>query len=381
MQLQCETTTDATPAIAVVPREVITPVLDDVPKAGFTPLSPERPGAIPRIQSVPVRSEPTVIVRETDLAETVARLLKLLPGKVVATGFSDHHLGLSIAFDAKTFAELEPILHAGCDYTPYVPPSVKVTEAPLNARILIVEDTLVSRLMLRRTLEQLPGCRVSEANSGREALALLAQGPPPDLIISDVSMPEMDGLTLLKEIRSTPTLAHVDVMLCTASTERDTVLRAAELNVCRYLVKPFEPAQVKEQVRETLIQSAARHYRKLEELQARVGLCPEAVVEVLRGLGQQLVQDVSAIRTAFAGGRRHAAEMILQGLKGSCNSIKDTALVNRIEKLLECLAHGDLTGTLDGLEILRAEGLRVSQMADKFALVLGSQALAAGGSR
>lgn len=381
MQLQCESTTDATPAITVVSREVVTLAQDGGPKADFTPVSPERPGRIPRVEDVPPRTEPTVIVREMDLAETVAHLLKLLPGKVVATGFSDHHLGLSIAFDARTYGELEPVLQAGCDYTPYVPPAVKVADAPLNAHILIVEDTLVSRLMLRRTLEQLPGCRISEASSGREALALLAQGPPPDLIISDVSMPEMDGLTLLKEIRSTPTLAHVDAMLCTASTERDTVLRAAELNVCRYLVKPFEPAQVKEQVRETLIQSAARHYRKLEELQERVGLCPEGVVEVLRGLGQQLVQDVSAIRTAFAGGRRHAAEMILQGLKGSCNSIKDTALVNRIEKLLECLSHGDLTGTLDGLEILRAEGLRVSQMADKFALVLSSQALAATSQR
>lgn len=316
-----------------------------------------------------------------DRTETVAHLLKLLPGKVVATGFSDHHLGLLIAFDAKTYAELEPILLAGCDYTPYVPPAVKAEVVPLNAHILIVEDTLVSRLMLRRTLEQLPGCRVSEANSGREALALLAQGPPPDLIISDVAMPEMDGLTLVKEIRATPTLAQVDVMLCTASTERDTVLRAAELNVCRYLVKPFEPAQVKEQVRETLIQSAARHLRKLEELQAQVGLCPEGVVEVLRGLGQQLVQDVSAIRTAFAGGRRHAAETILQGLKGSCNSIKDTSLVNRIEKLLECLSRNDLTGTLDGLEVLRTEGLRVSQLADKFALMLSSQALAAAARR
>ncbi len=379
MQLHAETTTEAIPAIALVTQEIATPVLDGAPQADFTAVSPERPGSIPRVESVPTRAEPAVVVRETNLAETVARLLKLLPGKVVATGFSDYHLGLSIAFDAQTYAELEPILQAGCDYTPYVPPSVKAVEAPLNAHILIVEDTLVSRLMLRRTLEQLPGCRVSEANSGREALAVLAQGPPPDLIISDVAMPEMDGLTLVKEIRATPTLAQVDVMLCTASTERDTVLRAAELNVCRYLVKPFEPAQVKEQVRETLIQSAARHFRKLEELQAQVGLCPEGVVEVLRGLGQQLVQDVSAIRTAFAGGRRHAAEMILQGLKGSCNSIKDTSLVNRIEKLLECLSRNDLTGTLDGLEVLRAEGLRVSQMADRFALVLSSQALAAHG--
>jgi hypothetical protein len=68
--------------------------------------------------------------------------------------------------------------------------------------------------------------------------------------------------------------------------------------------------------------------------------------------------------------------MILQGLRGSCSSIKENALVTRIDHLLVELERGDLTATLDGLDLLSSEGKRVGQMADKFALVLNSQALA-----
>jgi two-component system chemotaxis response regulator CheY len=311
------------------------------------------------------------------LEETIVGLLRLLPGKTVATGFADHQLGLTLKLDAETMATLEPYLQVGSDYTPFARPvAASATETPINAHILIVEDTLVSRLMLRRTLEQIPGCTVSETSTGREALAFMQKNGPPDLCISDIAMPDMDGLTLLKEIRANPSLSHLEVMLCTASTERETILRAVELNVTRYLVKPFEPAQVKTQVRETLVQAAAREFRKLEELQQRVGLDPAGTVEVLRGLSQQLGKDVSAVRNALASGKRHGANMILQGLRGSCSSIKEHALVTRIDNLLVELDRGDLTATLDGLDLLSSEGKRVGQMADKFALVLNSQALA-----
>jgi two-component system chemotaxis response regulator CheY len=297
------------------------------------------------------------------LVETIVGLLRLLPGKTVATGFADHQLGLTLKLDAETMATLEPYLQVGSDYTPFARPvAASATETPINAHILIVEDTLVSRLMLRRTLEQIPGCTVSETSTGREALAFMQKNGPPDLCISDIAMPDMDGLTLLKEIRANPSLSHLEVMLCTASTERETILRAVELNVTRYLVKPFEPAQVKTQVRETLVQAAAREFRKLEELQQRVGLDPAGTVEVLRGLSQQLGKDVSAVRNALASGKRHGANMILQGLRGSCSSIKEHALVTRIDNLLVELDRGDLTATLDGLDLLSSEGKRVGQI-------------------
>ncbi len=380
--VQCETTTDdALPelAVAVSTKEVARAVVTSSRSvaADVTPLTKVGEGAPVRVEAPPPRPAVPPPVREPNLVETIVGLLRLLPGKTVATGFADHQLGLTLKLDAETMATLEPYLQVGSDYTPFARPvAASATETPINAHILIVEDTLVSRLMLRRTLEQIPGCTVSETSTGREALAFMQKNGPPDLCISDIAMPDMDGLTLLKEIRANPSLSHLEVMLCTASTERETILRAVELNVSRYLVKPFEPAQVKTQVRETLVQAAAREFRKLEELQQRVGLDPGGTVEVLRGLSQQLGKDVSAVRGALASGKRHGANMILQGLRGSCSSIKENALVTRIDQLLVELERGDLTATLDGLDLLSSEGKRVGQMADKFALVLNSQALA-----
>ncbi len=370
MQLQCATTTAPTGetalAVSVTTRDSVAPVLPPPrAKVQATPLAPEND----RETHLPTELPNT----EPGIVEAFATLLRLLPEKPIAAGYAEHHLALTLRLDANLLARLEPHLREHTNYTPFQIPVVEVTESPLNAHILIVEDTLVSRLMLRRTLEKLPGCTITEASSGKEALDLLNQGLNPDLCISDISMPEMDGLTLLKHIRSTPNLSRLDVMLCTASNERDSILRAVELNVCRYLLKPFDPAEVKARVRETLIQSAARECRRIEELQQRVGLGPAATLEVLRSLSQQLTTDVSAVRNALVNNRHHGASMILQGLRGSCNSIQETEMVTRIDGLLEDLARGDLTGTLDGLELLLSEAKRISRMADKFSLILSAR--------
>jgi CheY-like chemotaxis protein len=314
------------------------------------------------------------------LLEVLVQLLRRLPGRTTAVGLESGFLTLTLRLAPGALAELEPVLRAGSNYSPYVPPPPATVETLVNAHVLIVEDALVARMLLRRMLEQLPGCRITEAASGVEALALLQQGPLPDLCISDISMPDMDGLQLLKHIRTTPNLCDLDVMLCTSSTERETILRAAELNVCRYLLKPFNPAAVKEQVREILLRSALKQRKNFTALQQRLGLNATATVEVLRGFGQQLAADVSAIRNALAAGRRHSAGMTLQGLKGSCATMKDPGLVALVEVVLNDLNRNDLSATLEGLERLQAEGKRVWELADKFALLeaLGSVPAATG---
>lgn len=372
MQLQCATTTtsegETAVAVSVTTRDLAAPILPALrPKAQRTEPQP-----------ADVAGEPTTAAEPAEapgFVDTFVALLRQLPERPIAAGYAEHHLALTLRLDADLLAQLEPHLRELTNYTPFQIPVVEVTESPLNAHILIVEDTLVSRLMLRRTLEKLPGCTITEASSGKEALELLNRGLNPDLCISDIAMPEMDGLTLLKHIRSTPYLSRLDVMLCTASNERESILRAVELNVCRYLLKPFDPAEVKARVRETLIQSAAREYRRIEELQQRVGLGSAATIEVLRSLGQQLTSDVSAIRNALANHRQHAATTILQGLRGSCSSIQETELVTRIDGLLQDLTRGDLTGTLDGLDQLQTEAKRISRMADKFSLILAARAV------
>ena len=311
---------------------------------------------------------------ELDLCETISHLINLLPGKASATCSADFQLALTLKLDAATLARLEPVLAPATGYRPPSPgPEVTATPSQ-NFHVLIVEDTLVAQIMLRRTLEKIPGCRVSEATSGREALAMLRSGAIPDLCISDVSMPDMDGLELLREIRATPTLSKLDVMLCTASTDRETVLKAAELNVCRYLLKPYDPAVIQQQVRETLIRSARQQHQKLTDLMGRLGLDAEATIETLRGLSKQVAKDISVIRGCMMEGKHHAASLTLQGLRGSGTSVNDQALLKRIDTVQHEINQGELSGTLDALELLGAEGKRIAHVADRFAFVWSNQA-------
>jgi len=104
------------------------------------------------------------------------------------------------------------------------------------ARILVVEDSEGARQMVSRLLE-MDGYETVCVSNGVEALESLAQGPPADLILLDVMMPEMDGLTFLSQIRENPTWKRLPVIMMTARLDAETQDRATVLGATDYLVK------------------------------------------------------------------------------------------------------------------------------------------------
>jgi DNA-binding response OmpR family regulator len=103
-------------------------------------------------------------------------------------------------------------------------------------RVLIVEDDLKLRTMLVKYLRG-SGYTVDEAEDGAKGLASM-QANPPDAVILDVQMPEVDGPTFLKNLRNNPRLAPVPVVVYSGSpTDQAT---ATELGARAYLVKPVD---------------------------------------------------------------------------------------------------------------------------------------------
>src|SRR5262249_50811013 len=104
-------------------------------------------------------------------------------------------------------------------------------------RILLVEDNSRLRATVRELL-QWQGYRVDEAAHGAEALAA-AEVAPPDVIVTDLDMPVMDGAALIRRCRGLPGLDHVPIVVMSAS-DRDAGLDpVAAAQVTTYLVKPF----------------------------------------------------------------------------------------------------------------------------------------------
>ena len=93
--------------------------------------------------------------------------------------------------------------------------------------VLIVDDDPMTRVLLRRVLVREFNCEVSEAGDGRVALKV-AGAAPPDLVISDVWMPVMDGIEMLEALRQFPPLADVPVVMMTAARETDHVHRESQ---------------------------------------------------------------------------------------------------------------------------------------------------------
>lgn len=116
--------------------------------------------------------------------------------------------------------------------------------------ILIVDDEERLLIALRGLLET-QDFKVSSASNGMEAVSL-ARKIVPDLIISDIIMPEMDGLELLKTVREDPVLDHIPVILLTAMADKDHRILGFETGAEDYLTKPFQARELFLKVRNLL---------------------------------------------------------------------------------------------------------------------------------
>ena len=124
-----------------------------------------------------------------------------------------------------------------------------------NLLVLIVEDHADTREMLRILLNMI-GCRVIEAEDGEQAMSVAETGHP-DLILLDVKIPLLDGLTVTRLIRSHPVLNEVPIVLITGmdTPQLHREARSAGCNDC--LIKPFDFKRLQELI-ELLARSKAR---------------------------------------------------------------------------------------------------------------------------
>jgi CheY-like chemotaxis protein len=117
--------------------------------------------------------------------------------------------------------------------------------------VMIVEDEKTSRFLLHKILST-SGYDVIEAWSGTEALKKLREGEKPDVIISDIMMPVMDGLSFVQHLKDDPELTDIPVILCSALHDKETVMRAGKLGVKHYITKPLIADNIIEQVRKII---------------------------------------------------------------------------------------------------------------------------------
>jgi two-component system chemotaxis response regulator CheY len=115
--------------------------------------------------------------------------------------------------------------------------------------VLIVDDSAAIRKILHRVLLQtnLILGQVHEANDGNEALERM-RTESVGLVLSDINMPNMDGLEFLKAVKANPAWHNIPVMMVTTEGSQDKVMQALKLGAAGYVKKPFTPDQIKDKL-------------------------------------------------------------------------------------------------------------------------------------
>jgi two-component system chemotaxis response regulator CheY len=104
--------------------------------------------------------------------------------------------------------------------------------------VLIADDSKTTQLLVKTTLQRLPEVEFLSANNGKEALELLDTRSV-DLLVTDINMPEMDGVTLVREVRKTHSPRDLPILIITAKGESEARTEGMANGANAYILKPL----------------------------------------------------------------------------------------------------------------------------------------------
>jgi two-component system chemotaxis response regulator CheY len=117
--------------------------------------------------------------------------------------------------------------------------------------ILIVEDSATTRSLIRAVIDELGDFETVEASSGFEALKMLPLQRY-DLIITDINMPDINGLELISFVRNNPRYDHLPVIIVSTERSEEDKRRGMALGAAAYVAKPFKSFELQEIIKKTI---------------------------------------------------------------------------------------------------------------------------------
>lgn len=136
----------------------------------------------------------------------------------------------------------------------------------VSMKVLIADDDAVVRTFVQRVVEH-ASHEVLLADNGREALEI-AQREDPDLLITDIHMPELDGTSLIAALRALPRHARLPIICLSSMSKPEEVSRLIELRIAAYVLKPVRPTDLLARVRAVLLRD--RNWKELRAPQELV---------------------------------------------------------------------------------------------------------------
>ncbi len=135
-------------------------------------------------------------------------------------------------------------------------------------RVLVVDDDPMVTRLVRINLE-LEQFEVEEAWDGRTAMKMMRENPP-DLLVLDIMMPQMDGWEILKLMREDEALKDLPVVVLTAKVQDEDMARGWRMGADGYIVKPFNPVNLADSLRKVLAATPEERLAKRQEEMERL---------------------------------------------------------------------------------------------------------------
>lgn len=228
--------------------------------------------------------------------------------------------------------------------------------APERANILVVDDTHANLTLLSSILGE-RGYRVRPVPSGKLALSAAMQEPP-DLMLLDVSMPEMDGYEVCRRMKAHPILGNVPVLFISALSESLDKVRAFEAGGVDYVTKPFQVDELHARVETHLkvrrlqrdLEARVEQLQRLERLRDEL---THMIVHDMRSVLSSLVASLQLVqreaRSALSDENAEDIDAALSGGKRLSRMVNELLDISRLEagQMPIALRAGDLRTTLE----------------------------------
>jgi two-component system, OmpR family, alkaline phosphatase synthesis response regulator PhoP len=118
-------------------------------------------------------------------------------------------------------------------------------------KVLVVEDDRSIQMVLELVLTKVSKCDVIVASEGREGLAKIIEQKP-DVVLLDLMLPGIDGFEICQQAKANESTRHIPIIFLTAQPQPSAVARAMALGAAGYIVKPFDPIKIIDQINEAL---------------------------------------------------------------------------------------------------------------------------------
>jgi two-component system chemotaxis response regulator CheY len=217
-------------------------------------------------------------------------------------------------------------------------------------KVLVVDDDVVSRMMLMHMVDSCGRFEILEAEDGEDAWRQFEAGLRPAITFCDLRMPRLSGMDLLERVKADPRLAGMPFVLVSAATDHETVEQASGRGADGYIVKPFQAGQVRSHLA-ALAGDEAGAGAETDEAPGsttrRLGIDAPRLALYLGGLHKQLVAAGPEIEQLLACADVDTARSRIGRLREGCHTLG----LNRAAALFAAL---EADGQIDAAKVERA---------------------------